>query len=112
MHSRQYHTQRPSLPAQPQLLGYVDERLNQLRRIIRICLRKGMDFDEFYRDIIDPAGCRLHLNPFWCDSEEYSPAELYNQLRWLGFGSLPEASLNVFWQLQEESLLSESALVR
>lgn len=97
-----YIAKRPLLPPQMRLFDFEDSRLLQLRKLIVACLRKGIGFDAFYSQYIDPRGSMLFWNPFWRHGESYSPAELFTLLHWQGFGSVPEAALNVFWQLHED----------
>lgn len=88
--------------------GIVDQRLVQFIGLVDYCLRKGIGFDRFFVDYIDAQGKRVYWNPFWSYGPGYSPAELFMQLRIEGFGFVPEAAVNVFWQLREQYLMNGS----
>lgn len=92
------------LPTSQLIAGLEDQRLLQLRQLVFHCLHAGISFDQFFRDYIAAEGGRIFWNPFWRYGERYSPAELYRLLRLLGFGVVPEAAVNVFWQLQEQQI--------
>lgn len=94
----------PLLASGIELFHFEDSRLQQFRQLVISCLERGIDFDTFYSHFIRPEGKRVFWNPFWRHGEGYSPAELYMLLRCKGFGSVPEAAINVFWQLQEQQL--------
>lgn len=92
-----------SLPVSIEALASVDERrLHELAKVVDGCLSRGINFDQFFTDYIQAEGKRLYWNPFWRHGEAYSPAELYMQLRHSGYGSVPEAAVNVFWQMREK----------
>lgn len=82
-----------------------DKRLAGFTRLVDSNVIKGVGFDRFFTDYIDPAGKSVYWNPFWRYGVRYSPAELFLSLRNKGYGSIPEAAVNVFWQSRERRLV-------
>ncbi len=88
-------------------LTATDLKVRELRKLVRQCLARGVSFDEFYRDYVYEDGRRVFWNPFWTHRGLYTPQELHRTLRHIGYGEVPEAALNVFWQLQEQWLQAQ-----
>ncbi len=80
------------------VLNQREIKFASLKRLVRSCDQQGISFDHFYRDFIGLNGRKLFLNPYCSDPRNYSPVLIFSELDERGFGSIPEAALNVFWQ--------------
>lgn len=85
--------------------GFDDKRLVQFTRLVDCCLINGVGFDRFFLDYVDAEGKNVYWNPFWRYGSRYTPTELFMLLGGKGFGFVPEAAVNIFWQLREQYLI-------
>ncbi len=81
-----------------------EDRFQQFTHLVDRCLTLGVSFDRFFVNYIDLNGKYLFWNPFWRHGDSYTPAKIFHLLRARGYGSVPEAAVNVFWQVRAEEL--------
>tara|TARA_R110001583_G_scaffold42134_11_gene133992 strand:+ start:846 stop:1172 length:327 start_codon:yes stop_codon:yes gene_type:complete len=73
-------------------------RVDRLAVLAMLCKARGGNADDFYRDYLEPTGTFARLNPFRDRNGQYAAKKVFNALRRLGYGAIPEFASCVFWQ--------------